>query len=571
MRTRLWQWLTFPQISDPELNRRATLLNILIPLSIVVFVLVYIFIAVFPVTDQAIPIIVVMLLSLVVEYLLLRAGYVRLVSNLYLTAGWLAATAAVITYGSFTQGSIFNYIAVVLIAGVLGDLPAALVIGMLSLAAGVVFGLLELNGQVLVNAGAYTLEETIFAQLSVLVANLGFAIFAVWISNRALRETLDRARHNERSMAEINRVLQQSRSELETQARALERRTRQLQLAAEIGRLSAMVTEADVLISRLAAFLGEQLNLYHAGIFIVDSLREYLVLEGASSDDGKRMINASYRLLTADSNPISTAWRSDTPITARAGTPSGIYLADPVLRDALSMVALPLRAGAEVLGVLDLRSTLVDGLSEDDLPGLQVIADQIAAAISAVQRLESAQQRLAAERRAAAAISREGWRTLLSTQREAGFRYTRNTLLPVTGDWHSEMVDAIKTGKQVAADGYDTPTLAVPLRVRGQVVGALRLRKSNPDHQWSPEEMTMLDQLADQLGVALDSARLYETTERRASRERLTAEVTARMRESLDMDVVLRTAVEEFQRMLNLEEVEVRMGLEANPNEEHPA
>jgi len=68
--------------------------------------------------------------------------------------------------------------------------------------------------------------------------------------------------------------------------------------------------------------------------------------------------------------------------------------------------------------------------------------------------------------------------------------------------------------------------------------------------------------MIDQLGVALDSARLFEETQERAERERLVGDLTSRMRASLDIDTVLQTAAQEIRRALNLEEVEVRLGTE---------
>ncbi|MGD9048060.1 MAG: hypothetical protein PVF77_08415, partial [Anaerolineae bacterium] len=69
----------------------------------------------------------------------------------------------------------------------------------------------------------------------------------------------------------------------------------------------------------------------------------------------------------------------------------------------------------------------------------------------------------------------------------------------------------------------------------------------------------------DQLGVALDSARLYEDTQRRAAEDRLVGEITARIRETLDVDTVLQTAVREMSKTLDIPRVEVRLGRSAAP------
>jgi GAF domain-containing protein len=77
-----------------------------------------------------------------------------------------------------------------------------------------------------------------------------------------------------------------------------------------------------------------------------------------------------------------------------------------------------------------------------------------------------------------------------------------------------------------------------------------------------------METLTEQLSVALEGARLYQDSQRRAERERLTGEVTARMRETLDIDSVLQTAVREMRAILGLAEAEVRMGVDSAPEGE---
>ena len=122
------------------------------------------------------------------------------------------------------------------------------------------------------------------------------------------------------------------------------------------------------------------------------------------------------------------------------------------------------------------------------------------------------------------------------------------------------MVRAMQARQSVLLNSNQEPVLAVPVRVRDEVVGALSFRKGGDDATWSADEVELLEELTDQLGVALESARLYQDTQRRAARERLSGEVAARVRETLDIDNVLQTAVREMRGILNLEEVEIRIG-----------
>jgi PAS domain S-box-containing protein len=56
--------------------------------------------------------------------------------------------------------------------------------------------------------------------------------------------------------------------------------------------------------------------------------------------------------------------------------------------------------------------------------------------------------------------------------------------------------------------------LAVPLRARGNIIGALDVQSSQP-HAFTDEDARVLQSLADQIGLAIDNARLFQQTEQR--------------------------------------------------------
>jgi len=107
--------------------------------------------------------------------------------------------------------------------------------------------------------------------------------------------------------------------------------------------------------------------------------------------------------------------------------------------------------------------------------------------------------------------------------------------------------------------GAASPSMAIPIKVRGQVIGVLDAHKPAGGREWTEEERALLETLTDQLGVALDSARLYQEAERRAAQERLVGEVTAQMRQTLDVDAVLRTAAQEMRQALSLSAMTIRL------------
>jgi hypothetical protein len=101
------------------------------------------------------------------------------------------------------------------------------------------------------------------------------------------------------------------------------------------------------------------------------------------------------------------------------------------------------------------------------------------------------------------------------------------------------------------------------LVLRGETEGLLMLDLGDEQRRMSEEELRLLDQIALQIAVALDVARMFEITEARARREELIGNISIQMRESLEIEDVVKTAAREIRRALNLEEVTVQLDLGA--------
>jgi len=99
---------------------------------------------------------------------------------------------------------------------------------------------------------------------------------------------------------------------------------------------------------------------------------------------------------------------------------------------------------------------------------------------------------------------------------------------------------------------------AVPLQVGGTVLGALDVQSTNPG-AFSPEDVEVLQTLADQLSAAIQNARLAQASAIAADRSRVISEVTGQFSGMLDVDNVLRTAAHALHRALGQPEIVVRL------------
>jgi transcriptional regulator with GAF, ATPase, and Fis domain len=123
------------------------------------------------------------------------------------------------------------------------------------------------------------------------------------------------------------------------------------------------------------------------------------------------------------------------------------------------------------------------------------------------------------------------------------------------------MERAVRAGK-VALSDDGVSTLAIPIKVGDEIVGVVDVRRQKGATEWSREEIELLETLSEQLGVALESARLYQETQRRELRERLVGEISGRFRSTLDVDTILQTAAQDIREALGLSRMTVQLGME---------
>jgi GAF domain-containing protein len=96
--------------------------------------------------------------------------------------------------------------------------------------------------------------------------------------------------------------------------------------------------------------------------------------------------------------------------------------------------------------------------------------------------------------------------------------------------------------------------------LRGKTIGAISLRRKDNASNWTTRERDLVEKIASQVALALDNSRLVEEAQKSAQRDQLIANVSNRVRETLDVDAVVRTAALELRRIFDLKEAEVTVG-----------
>jgi GAF domain-containing protein len=276
------------------------------------------------------------------------------------------------------------------------------------------------------------------------------------------------------------------------------------------------------------------------------------------------MLAQGHKLKVGEVGIVGYATAQGEPRIALDVGKDAVFFDNPHLPETRSEMALPLIVGGELLGALDVQSRREAAFSQEDIAVLQVLADQVAVAIDNAHLFTELQEALEATQRAYGELSRAGWASLLQEKPGWGFRYSSSIsdearrISPVSGAWTGEMLQAAEHGKVTTA-GNGT-AIAVPIQIRGQVIGVLNINKSSPGQTWTADEINAMEHIADQLGQAMESARLYQDTQLRAIQEEMAREITTRIRESMRVETVLKSAVNAIGSTMGLAALEVHLG-----------
>jgi GAF domain-containing protein/HAMP domain-containing protein len=349
----------------------------------------------------------------------------------------------------------------------------------------------------------------------------------------------------------------------------LERRTAYLEATAEIGQAATSILERERLIRQVVDLIRDRFDLYYVGLFLLDEFSEWAVLQAGTGEAGQALVSRGHRIPVGE-GMIGWAIAHGQARVAELAGADAVRLATPELPETRSEAALPLRSREQVLGALTVQHTEPGAFDEDTMAVLQTMADQVAVALDNASLFAESREALDAARRAYGEVSRRTWAELMRTHPDWGYLYSRRQVVPVEGEFRPELLEAEETGQTVvfdagqAGNGHDKdeggePSLAIPIKVRDEVVGVLGFRKRADAGAWSEQEKELLEVFVARLEVALESARLYQDTQRRAARDRLLADVVGRIRETLDVETVLRIAAQEVRQAMDLPEVVVRL------------
>jgi GAF domain-containing protein/HAMP domain-containing protein len=361
----------------------------------------------------------------------------------------------------------------------------------------------------------------------------------------------------------LEQSVQERTLELSQQAHQMGYRATQLQTLSEVARSITSVTDLEQLLFSVTRLTSDRFNFYHVGIFLCDENSEYAVLRAANSEGGKRMLARQHRLKIGQTGIVGHVAGSGEPRIATDVGNDAAFFNNPDLPETRSEMALPLKSGGSVIGVIDVQSTFENAFSEDDVRLFSALADQVSIAIDNNRLYMQIRQALSEAENIHRKYLHREWNRELRRHSTPVYEYTVKGIGSTTVDFSPEVIAALKTGEiqklpelDLSGSGIQS-ALAVPVKLRGEIIGVIDLQETETSHDWTPDEINMVRAVADQVGIALENARLFEQTIHRAERESKVNEITSKIRSTMDMELMLKTAINELQVALNANQARI--------------
>lgn len=421
-----------------------------------------------------------------------KRGRVRSVARFYSWVNFVSLSLAVLIFDGLRSGAWPLQMWTVVVAGTLISPAYALLMTGLLVGYFILLGVLGLAGLYTPPLSGGLAREGIFVVFTMIMLVSAGGLLT-YLNMRSLQETLGRLRATTRELEEQRRTLERRVAE---RTADLARRTAQLEAAATVARRAAEIRDLDTLLNETVRLISERFGFYHAGIFLIDEAGEYAVLRAASSEGGRRMLARGHRLPVGEVGIVGYVAGTGKPRIALDVGADAVFFSNPDLPHTRSEMALPLKVGNRVIGVLDVQSVEASAFTDEDVAVLQTMADQIALAIENARLLEETQDRLREVSALTGQMVRAGWRQMLSERPGWGYVYDGVEVRPRE---QASPPEGISSG------------LTVPLQLAtGETIGQVALALS--DRPPTDEDIALAQAVAQQAALALESARLFQET-----------------------------------------------------------
>jgi GAF domain-containing protein len=222
------------------------------------------------------------------------------------------------------------------------------------------------------------------------------------------------------------------------------------------------------------------------------------------------------------------------------------------------------------LGVLYVIVSGLNAFDAEDINVMELLADQIGTSVQNARLFEQSEANLRYIEALNRRLTREGWVDTIETVGEL-----RYALGDTDGDeaWPEGLTQVARSGSVVVESQTgeaDEAVLAVPISLRGEVIGTLGVKRP-AGYQWSDDEISLMQAVGERVALIAEDIRLLEQADRTAQREQTVSDVSAKLQRTTELDSLLQVALSELSGVLGSDNISLRLGSPPDEKDEESA
>ncbi|MFT7584866.1 MAG: GAF domain-containing protein [Cellvibrionaceae bacterium] len=280
---------------------------------------------------------------------------------------------------------------------------------------------------------------------------------------------------------------------------AIIEQNRYLTQAMEVGRELLNINALQEILAKAVDDIQKKFDLYYVQIYLSESSERTLTLRAGSGRVGTELVRRGHRLAVGSGSINGAAAQRKETILVSDTSDSELFLANPLLMRTRSEMAIPLIVSDQVLGVLNLQSIYINGLSPSLHKAIEGLGSQLAIALDHANRiaeLEEAQQNVSEQ---AARLTRVGWKNWLASLDK--------------GEELTYSYQSTSSQQSGIDDKSHNMFMASAIVVSGAEVGNVHIETDSTRH-WGLEDIDLVRAVADQLGQKIENLRLLNESDR---------------------------------------------------------
>ena len=448
-------------------------------------------------------------------------------------------TNAILAWGPWLDGNVF-FVALIILSGLLFDQRIDILAVFISIITFATIGIMQQLGKYQFSAPGVPTTTP----LDWIAYTVNFSVLSVILVIAIARFKNEFARIVGQTQSMFQTLIAE-RTQLENRIRErteeLEVQTNQLRTSTTVARTIAEIQDVSTLLGAVTDQISEKFEYYHVGLYILDEQKKIAFLQAASSTIGKQLLGQGFRVESDRRNALNKVVELNrAEITSDIEDPN--FIRDPNFPITRSRMMLPLAVRGNVIGVLDLHSDQPKAFGSQDAEILQTLADLAAISFDNARLLNETKNLVNQLEVNTSFQTRKTWLKLTTRQKPA-YQYTPAGVRPL-----------------FSKDKVNIEGMLVPLVLYGETIGTIKLKRKGGISEWSDRERLLVEKIADQVALALENSRLVEEAQKSALRDQMIANISTRVRETLDVESVIRTAATELRRVFDLKEAEINIG-----------